>query len=130
MIMLDPKNQSVGLLHAVLPDSSINRRIILEKPGMFIDTGIPILINKMMALGYDGKSHMVIKIAGAASVADPNQTFNIGNKNVIAAKKTLSAHRMIITAEDVGGTINRTVTIGLDNDKVVVSSPGREPWNL
>jgi len=130
VIMLDPKSRSVGLLHAALPDSSINRRRLLEKPGMFVDSGIPLLIKKMMDLGYDGKSRMIVKLAGGASVMDPNHTFNIGKRNILAVKKVLWAHKMGTMAEDVGGTFSRTVTVVVNNGEITLSSPGREQWNL
>ena len=40
-----------GLLHIALPDSSVNQKLSLERPGYFADTGIPILIEKMLAYG-------------------------------------------------------------------------------
>jgi chemotaxis protein CheD len=130
VIMLDPLNRSIGLLHAALPDSSINKNKLIERPGMFVDSGIPLLIKEMMKLGYDGKSRMIVKLAGGASIMDHNQIFNIGKRNLHTARKVLWAHKMGAMAEDVGGTISRIVTIETKTGKVTLTSPCLESWNL
>ena len=44
VIVLAPQIRAIGLLHVALPDSSIRKKHIAEKPGMFADTGIPALL--------------------------------------------------------------------------------------
>ncbi len=130
VVILDANNKSVGLLHIALPESSINKKRAKEKPGMFADTGIPSLLEEMQKLGYDGKSELIIKLAGGASIMDPNKTFNIGKRNVLAIRNTLSRFGLDTNAEDVGGNISRSVSIDLNMGKVMVSSPGRGEWEL
>ena len=81
VIFLVPKLRMVGLLHVALPDSSINSRLYRNKPGMFADTGIPALLCEMKLLGYNEKDRTVVKLAGGATIMDPNNTFNIGKRN-------------------------------------------------
>jgi len=128
--ILDSNNKSVGLLHIALPESSINEKRAKEKPGMFADTGIPSLLEEMQRLGYDGKSELIIKLAGGASIMDPNKTFNIGKRNILAIQKILSRFSLGAIAEDVGGNISRSVSIDSNTGKVIVSSPGRGEWEL
>ena len=130
VVMLNAKNKSVGLVHIALPESSINKNRAKEKPGMFVDTGIPILLEEMQKLGYDGKSKLIIKLAGGASIMDPNNTFNIGKRNVLAIRKMLERFHLGAIAEDVGGNISRSVSIEMNTGKVIVSSPGRGEWEL
>jgi len=130
VVILDANNKSVGLLHIALPESSINKKRAKEKPGMFADTGIPILLEEMQRLGYDEKSELIIKLAGGASIMDPNKTFNIGKRNVLAIRNALSRFGLDTIAEDVGGNISRSVSIDLNMGKVMVSSPGRGEWEL
>ncbi len=130
VVILDANNKSVGLLHIALPESSINKKRANEKPGMFADTGLPILLEEMQKLGYDGKSKLIIKLAGGASIMDPNNTFNIGKRNVLAIRKILERFRLGAIAEDVGGNISRSVSIEMNTGKVIVSSPGRGEWEL
>ncbi len=130
VVMLNAKNKSVGLVHIALPESSINKNRAKEKPGMFVDTGIPNLLEEMKKLGYDGESGLIIKLAGGASIMDPNETFKIGKRNVLAIRKTLWRLRLGAIAEDVGGNISRSVAIDMHTGKVIISSPGRGEWEL
>lgn len=130
VVILDTNNKSVGLLHIALPESSINKKRAKEKPGMFVDTGIPDLLEEMKKLGYDGSSGLIIKLAGGASIMDPNETFKIGKRNVLAIRKTLWRFRLGAIAEDVGGNISRSVAVDMNTGKVIISSPGRGEWEL
>ncbi len=130
VVMLDPKNRSVGLLHVALPDSSISKKRVVERPGMFADTGIPKLITEMKKLGYSGNGSLIVKLAGGASIMDPNHTFNIGKRNILAVRKMLWKYKLGAIAEDLGDNISRTVTINVGNGKVILSSPGRGEWQL
>ncbi len=130
VIMLDPRVMVVGMLHVALPDSSINKSRVSERPGMFADTGIPLLISEMKKLGSDVNGKVIVKLAGGASIMDPNNTFNIGKRNVLAVRKILWKYKLGPIAEDVGDAISRTVTVFVDTGKVMLSSPGRGEWEL
>ena len=128
--VLDTERRSVGLLHIVLPDSFINKKRAAERPGMFADTGVPKLIEEMEKLGYGGGNSLIVKLAGGASIMDPMNTFNIGKRNILAVRKFLRQYGLGPKAEDVGGSISRSVSVDATTGKVVVSSPGRGEWNL
>ncbi|RMF68902.1 MAG: chemotaxis protein CheD [Calditrichaeota bacterium] len=130
VVVLDVEHKAVGLLHVALPDSSINRKRSLERPGMFADSGIPALLEEMRKLGYNGNGRVVVKLAGGASIMDPNNTFNIGKRNILAVKKCLWRHKLGALAEDVGGSISRSVSVNVRTGKVVISSPGRGEWEI
>ncbi len=130
VIILDPVAKAVGLLHVALPDSSINKKRVEERPGMFADTGIPKLLEEMWRLGCSKNGKMLVKLAGGAAIMDPNNTFNIGKRNILAVKKILWKYKLGARAEDIGGTISRTVTVEVDTGRVSLSSPGRGEWVL
>jgi chemotaxis protein CheD len=130
VMVIDKKNGGVGLLHVALPDSSINKKRAENKPGSFADTGIPALLKAMRRVGWDGKSRLIVKLAGGASIMDPNNTFNIGKRNILAVKKILWAYKLGAIAEDLAGSISRTVSVEVSTGKVVISSPGRGQWEL
>lgn len=130
VIALSPDQKIAGLLHVALPESSINKKLSDQRPGMFADTGIPHLLQEMKRKGWDGQSRLIVKLAGGASIMDPNHTFNIGKRNVLAVRKTLWAFRLGPLAEDVGESISRTVSVNPTTGKVVISSPGRGEWEL
>ena len=131
VILIHPKTRVVGMVHVALPDSTINPQKARAKPGYFADTGIPALIREMMGLGSSGgPKQMVAKIAGGAKIMDPNNVFNIGNRNILAVKKILWKYGVGPRAEDVGGVISRTVTVSAKTGRVTLSSPGKEDWRL
>ena len=129
VVALDAKTRVVGLLHIALPDSAINKKRAEERPGMFADTGIKILLDSMKKQGYDG-GRLTIKLAGGASIMDPNNTFNIGKRNILSVKKCLWQYKLGAISEHVGGNISRSVSIDVNTGKVSVSSPGRGEWPL
>ncbi|MEE9553450.1 MAG: chemotaxis protein CheD [candidate division Zixibacteria bacterium] len=130
VIMLAPESKAVGLLHVALPDSSISKKRVAERPGMFADTGIPLLIKEMKKLGYNGNGKLIVKLAGGAAIMDPNNTFNIGKRNLLAVKKILWQYKLGSRNEHIGDSISRTVTVNVDTGKVMLSSPGRGEWEL
>ena len=128
IIMLDPITRSIGMVHIALPESNVHKTRAEKLPGYFADTAVPVLLEKMKEMGAaTNLRKIVVKLTGGANVMDKNNTFNIGKRNALAIKKALWQQRMGAVAEDVGGTISRTVTVGVDDGKVVITSPGREP---
>lgn len=129
LVVLAPKQRTVGMLHVALPESKINLQLAKDQPGMFADTGIPFLLQEMERFGCS-ISDMVIKIAGGASVMDPGATFEIGKRNILAVKKTLWRYRLGPVAEDVGDVISRTMSVSVDTGIVTVSSPRKGEWDI
>jgi len=131
IIILDPTTRSVGMVHVALPESKVHPSRAEKLPGYFADTAVPVLLQMMKDMGAAGNlKKLVVKLTGGANVMDKNNTFNIGTRNALAIKKALWQQRMGAVAEEVGGTISRTVTVAVDDGKVVVTSPGREPLNI
>ncbi len=130
VIVYWPERKTAGLLHVALPESAINLKMSQQRPGMFADTGIPQLLHEMKCKGYDGKGRLIVKLAGGASIMDPNNTFNIGKRNILAVRKILWAFHLGAIAEDIGASISRTVSVDPGTGKVVISSPGRGDWEI
>ena len=129
LVVLAPRQRTVGMLHVALPESKINLQLAKDQPGMFADTGIPFLLQEMERFGCS-LSDLVIKIAGGASVMDPGATFEIGKRNILAVKKTLWRYRLGPVAEDVGDVISRTMSVSVDTGIVTVSSPRKGEWDI
>ena len=128
VIIYNSVSKTAGLIHIALPESSINTERAATKPAYFADTGLPLLLSKMRI--DDGNKRKVwIKLAGGSNIMDENHRFDIGKRNVLAIKKLLWKQRLGIIAEDVGGSISRTVSISVDTGEVVLSSSGRT-WEI
>ena len=131
VIIMDANTRTIGMDHIALPDSSINQERAKEKPGYFSDTGIVSLLRAMRGVGANVVGPgVIIKLVGGANVMDTNGTFNIGKRNVLAIKKNLWRFKLGPVAEDVGGKISRTVTVDVDTGRVIITSPGRDPWEI
>ncbi len=130
VLLLDPATHVVGMAHVALPDSSINPAKVRERPGYFADTAIPLLFQEMGHCGARVGRGTLVKIAGGASVMCRNDIFSIGERNIEAVKKILAANNLAVIAEDVGGTISRTVAVHVDTGRVQLSSPGRPDWYI
>lgn len=102
-----------GLVHIMLPDSTQAKAN--ENKAKFADTGIPLLLREVTALGAN-KIRLEAKLAGAAQMfqfAGNSDIMAIGKRNAEMAKTTLQQLGIKIVAEDLGGTYGRTVEIDL-----------------
>jgi chemotaxis protein CheD len=125
----DPLARVGGLLHYMLPDSTLDQNKAKENPEMFADTGIPLLFKSCYKLGAD-KKRMVVKVAGGASILDDTNFFRIGQKNIMAMRKIFWKNNVLIDAEETGSNYNRTVRLEMTTGKVYVRSSGGEMKEL
>jgi chemotaxis protein CheD len=121
VVAWDPLRKAGGLLHFQLPTSSLSAERAQSSPGTFADTGIPLLLERLYAMGCQ-KRNIVVKAAGGGSFNDANGTFDIGRRNHTAMRKIFWKVQMLVAAEDVGGNRSRTVRLFLDTGNVTVQS--------
>ncbi|ACB76749.1 CheD [Opitutus terrae PB90-1] len=122
----DRANRIGGMLHAMLPDSSQSARREL-KSAMYLDTGVPALLQSVIELGGDPK-HSEFKVFGGARVGDGTDFFNIGSRNVEAMTALIHRYDLEVNYWHVGGQTNRTITLYLDNGDVRLRMPGRQEF--
>jgi chemotaxis protein CheD len=127
--VFDPIAKVGGLLHYMLPDSTLDQNKARENPEMFADTGIPLLFKSCYKYGAD-KKRMVVKVAGGASILDDTNFFRIGQKNIMAMRKIFWKNNVLIDAEDTGLNYNRTVRLEMATGRVFVRSSGGEMKEL
>lgn len=131
IIMLDPARKLIGMDHVALPDSEVDPGHAKEHPGYFADTGLPALLSAMVKNGSNADVRsLIVKLVGGASVIEAGASFNIGRRNVLAIKKLLWGMRMGAIAEDLGGSISRTVEVAASDGRVRIFSPGRGEWEI
>ena len=123
--LYDPAVRIGGMIHYQLPDSKIDAQRAAEKPLMFADTGMKILIHKMERAGAN-KKRMKIKIAGGAAMDIGPKGFDVGKRNHLAIRKILWKQGMIIDGEDVGGSSPRNMYLNIETGDVTVRSRGLE----
>jgi len=118
-----------GLLHIMLPESTLNREKARTQPFMFADTGISQLFDMVQAKGAD-KKRLTVRLIGGAQVMDPNGVFNIGKRNHLACRKALWAAGVMVQAEEVGGNISRTVRLDVRTGDLFWNSGAGPPREL
>ncbi|MFO7753345.1 MAG: chemotaxis protein CheD [Desulfobacteraceae bacterium] len=112
-----------GILHYMLPDSSMDRDKAAKRPYMFADTGIPRLFKHSYQLGAK-KSRIKVYVAGGAEILDQKGFFNIGKRNYMALKKIFFRNNVLIDRENVGGNVNRTVKLEIGTGDIYVRTSG------
>jgi len=121
----DPVLRVGGMLHYMLPLSSIAIEKARINPAMFADTGIPQLFRKAYELGAV-KQRLVVKIAGGASLLGDNGTFSIGKRNYAVLRQIFLKNGIQIVSEHVGGMISRTMRLQLATGRVTIRNRGQE----
>lgn len=109
LVLFDISTAICGMLHFMLPDSSISKAS--ENPSKFADTGVDYLIANLKKWGVPERSLMA-KMAGGArmfTVKGVGDMLNIGERNAEAVKEILKKKGIPIIASDCGGTYGRTV---------------------
>jgi chemotaxis protein CheD len=130
----DPQAAVGGLLHFMLPDSSIDPAGGRENPCKFADTGIPLLLAEVYRRGAS-KRRLVVAAAGAAQMMDPQNYFDIGRRNYQAVRRLLWKAGLLLHAEAIGGERSRTVRLEIGSGRFWSQEGGRQrelvaahPW--
>jgi chemotaxis protein CheD len=113
-----------GLLHYMLPESSLDPEKAKQNPYMFADSGIPALFKAAYKLGAK-KQRMKVVVVGGSQILDQTGFFNIGRRNETAVRKMFHRNNVIIDYTDVGGVVNRTIKLAVDNGDVWVKKSGK-----
>ena len=125
----DPQAKVSGLAHILLPAAE-GQRADAREPARFADTGIDLLVARLMEAGA-APGRLVVKIAGGAAVLGPAnaERFKIGERNAEAIKDRLKRHGIRPAAEALGGTRGRTLEMHPATGKTFVrtaASPANE----
>ena len=123
LVIYDPVVKVGGILHYMLPESSIDKEKAAAKPYMFADSGIPRLFKSAYKLGAV-KQRMKVYVAGGAEILDQKGFFNIGKRNYMALKKMFFKNKMMITKQNVGGNTNRTIRIEIATGDIYIKTSG------
>jgi len=117
----DPEARVGGLLHYMLPESSLSPDKAKANPAMFADTGVPALFRAAYELGAT-KKRLVVKVAGGSQLLDDNGTFNIGKRNYVMLRKIFWKNGILIDKEDVGGSISRTLRLRCNEGRLTLKT--------
>ena len=120
----DPRLKLGALLHIMLP---LNMETGRKNPMKYADTGIRETLRQLEAKGAS-KSRMTVKIAGGAKMFEVNggNLGNIGQRNIESVHLILRKEGIRLMAEDVGGTVARTLLFDVASGQGCIRSYGRQ----
>jgi chemotaxis protein CheD len=130
IVLYDPVKRIAGMVHIMLPDST--KILNNENKAKFADTGIDLLIKRMMEIGADRRI-LIAKIAGGAQMfafSNNSDMMRIGERNVEATKLKLAQLGIGIRAEDTGANYGRTIEFYPENGSLLIKSVGKERKTL
>ncbi len=118
--LYDDINKIGGLIHIMLPKSNGGENI---KPAKYADTGIPLLIEKMVEAGAR-RENMTAKLAGGAQMfsSSGDMVIQIGKRNIEAVYRILEEYNIPIIGEDLGKDYGRTMEFYTEDGRVKIRS--------
>jgi chemotaxis protein CheD len=120
----DPVVKVGGLLHLMLPDSSLDREGGAAQPFRYADTGVPMLFQLAYREGAE-KRRLVVRIVGGAAVVDDGGIFSIGKRNHTALRRILWKAGVLVQGEEVGGRESRTVRLEVATGRFFIREAGK-----
>lgn len=124
IMLFDPEVRAGGMAHVLLPSKSLARDT--SNPAKFPETAVPLLIDRLRALGADPR-RLVAKLAGGASMFAALMTpgtVQMGERNIAASRAALRVAGIPVAAEAVGGQTGRTVRYTAGAGRAEIRSVG------
>lgn len=120
----DPKLRLGALLHIMLP---LNMEAGRTHPLKYADTGIKETLRQMEAKGAS-RSRITVKIAGGAKMFEVSGSGlgNIGQRNIESVHTILKRENIRLLAENVGGTVARTLLFDVGSGQGCIRSYGQK----
>ena len=116
----DPLAKVGGLAHILLPSRTLARD--QSNPAKFAETAVPLLIERMAALGASPHRLTARLVGGAAmfaTVSSPGVA-QMGERNIQAMREALQAVRVPVTGEDTGKDYGRSVYFDVASGRLEV----------
>lgn len=124
IVLYDELKKIGGMVHIMLPESSLAGRAATVNYTKFADTAIPFLYKKLIHEGAN-RRNICAKIAGGAemfAVLGQNTGLRVGPRNVEMTKKVLRSLSIPLIAESVGGSYGRTIEFFPDTSVLKVKT--------
>lgn len=120
VVVYDPVARVGGMLHAMLPVSTVNPEKAQKNPFVFVDTGVPQLFKAAYAAGAR-KERIILKVAGGAAMKnEAEDQFQIGKRNFTMLRKLLWKNNVLIQSYDVGENHSRTMSLDIATGEVIL----------
>ncbi len=110
VVLYDRESQICGLAHVMLPDSK--RATVCDNRSRYVDTCLQDMYEELLIHSASPRN-IIAKVAGGARMFShhlESDILNVGEQNILAARKKLKEMNIPILAEDTGGEKGRTIT--------------------
>ncbi|MCA9409996.1 MAG: chemotaxis protein CheD [Candidatus Omnitrophica bacterium] len=121
LTLYDPVQKVGGMLHAMLPTVKMSRGQHIDKPGIFVDTGVDRMLRGLERMGAC-KERLIARIAGCSRTFPEDGIFEIGDKNYAVLKQRLWDLNIFIRGEDVGGVNWRTLSLRMETGETFLKT--------
>lgn len=128
IVLYHQKRKVGGLAHILLGEAPTGKII---NRGKYARPAIEGLVAEMKKEFDVEPDTMTARLFGGASMFESiHSSFlqNIGMENVRVAKETLEKLKIPVTLEEVGGSYGRTITVYLEDGKVLLRMNGKEKF--
>ncbi len=116
----DRRLKLAGLAHIVLPDSGGS-----GKPaGKYADTAVQEILRLLRSQAGGESLHLTAKLAGGAKMFPFQTGMTIGDQNVLAVERLLSAEKIAIVARCCGGDKGRRMAVDVASGAVTIQTVG------
>lgn len=116
VVIFDEARQIGGMVHVMLPDSSLAKEGQLNK-AKFADTAVKELVEHVVLNG-GRRGNLKAKLAGGSQMfqfSSSNEMMRIGPRNVEAVLQQLEKLQIRVLGSDVGGNKGRTIEFSPEN---------------
>lgn len=124
LVIYDPNAKIAGLVHIMLPDSSLSKNQSGINEAKFANTAIKKLVYELQANGAK-QQDLKAKMAGGAQMfhfTSQNEQMRIGLRNVEAVKEQLVIFKIPLLAENTGGNKGRTIEFNTETFKMEIKT--------
>jgi chemotaxis protein CheD len=124
LCLWDSRSLTAGMAHVLLPTPAGHPAA--HMPAKFADHAVDHLLGDFRRHGI-GAERLIAKIAGGAQMfggIGQHDVLSIGKRNAERIRELLVKQRILLTAEDVGGRVGRTVMLSPRTGSLLIRTIG------
>ncbi|MCB1142645.1 MAG: chemotaxis protein CheD [Leptospiraceae bacterium] len=129
IVFYQPDSKIGAISHIMLAKDPMGKDKV-KNPGKYAETAIPKLIKSFESEGCKHGTYSARIFGGASMFKNISSQFlqNIGENNINIVKEILSEQRIPLIVEDTGGHEGRTITLFLDDGRILLKKAGMEKY--
>jgi chemotaxis protein CheD len=129
IVLYNPDKQVGAISHIMLAKDPTGKDID-KNPMKYGESALPLLVKTMDEVGSPIGSFSARIFGGASMFKGINSNFlqNIGEQNILVVREFLQNNKIPLLVEDVGGHDGRTISLYLDDGRVLLKKSGSEKY--